>query len=347
MFDPADDLSSDELEDVLGSDEPKRKPQERRQRAPEAQGARYDPLVGASIGELWRRNQQPIDAVPTPYPTWNRVCGGKGGREGIARGWNVIFGAPPGTMKSILACNMAVHAALCGETVVFHSLEMDWDDNAIRTLAIASGQPVWKLEPGKSFDRAAAKRAEDTMERIRRESGGVVWVNKDSIRNLSQLKDSVHRWTEKGGRFHIFDYLQLVGVGSGQWNDILARVTETSYEVRMMTKELQIASVGLSQLIRDAIRSKDRPEAQDLMGGSPLENDAHQIYIFDPTRYRRDEYGWRGWLANVKNRHGDKGEDADIPIHFNRSTLVVRERRPDEVNGDEREQTIVTKRRNG
>lgn len=346
MFEPFDDLTPDELTDVLGGG--RDRPAERRQRAPEDDGARYDPLVGASIGELWKRNQQPIDAVPTPFPKWNSVCGGKGGRVGIARGWNVLFGAPPGTMKSILACNAAVHAAECGETVAFHSLEMDWDDNAIRTLAIASRTPVWKLEPGKGFDHSAAAHAERTMERIRREAGGTVWVNRDQIRNLAQLKDSVYRRTDKGARFHIFDYLQIVGVGSGQWNDILARVTETSYEVRMWTKELQIATIGLSQLIRDAIRAKDRPEAQDLMGGSPLENDAHQIYIFDPTRWRKDEHGWRGWLANVKNRHGDKGEDADIPIHFNRSTLVVRERQHDEVNGDERELSpAVTKRRNG
>lgn len=336
-----DDLSDAELMDVLGAEH-----REPHNRAVSPEGTRYDALHGANLSDLWERNQAPIDAVPTMLPKWNGVCGGKGGRQGLARGWNVLFAAPPGTMKSIFACNLAVNGAYEGEQVSFHSLEMDWDDNAIRTLAIASRTEVYRLEPGKGFDRVAARAATKVMGEIREKHGGTIWVNRDPVGTLSQLADAIRKGLEvRGSRFHIVDYLQLVGVGRGHWDDILARVTETSYVVRMLAKDLQVSIVGLSQLNRESIRQGQRPTSQDLMGGSPLENDAHQVLIYDPTRFKRDETGWRGWIAFVKNRHGDKGETADIPIHFDNRTLRIRERQSHECDGDEREQPA--RRRNG
>ena len=40
---------------------------------------------------------KPVDAVPTPLPTWNMHCRDDGGGVGLARGWHVTIGAATGT----------------------------------------------------------------------------------------------------------------------------------------------------------------------------------------------------------------------------------------------------------
>lgn len=47
----------------------------------------FDPVLGATLEEFIRDAQRPVDAVPTPLPTWNQSCRDEGGGVGLARGW--------------------------------------------------------------------------------------------------------------------------------------------------------------------------------------------------------------------------------------------------------------------
>ena len=74
--------------------------------------------------ELDQSKRQPVDAVETPFPTWNRMCRDEGGGQGLAKGWNVIVAADTGGGKSVLGLNMASHAFKTGAKVCYVSLEM-------------------------------------------------------------------------------------------------------------------------------------------------------------------------------------------------------------------------------
>lgn len=303
--------------------------------APETAGREYDAICGLPLLDLEERLTRPIDAAPTMWPSWNACCRGWGGKVGLARGWYVVVGAKTGFGKSILAANLAAYAAKAGEVVALHSLEMDWDENAVRAIAVATRTPIWQLEPG-TFDRAAFRNAAGEMEMIRAQTGGVIISNRHRIGTLEAVVDGIRKTFERSGaRFHIVDYLQLAGVGRGYSDDILARTTAISNAVRALTKDLGIVTVGLSQFSREQTRVHERPRKEFLMGGSPLENDSVQTILLDHSRQWQDERGWRGYAIIDKNRHGPAGPKNDIPIYCSTTTLEMRERMPDEILADE------------
>lgn len=291
----------------------------------------FDAFVGRRLDELLRTKQLPIDSVPTPLPSWSRVCGDAGGRTGLARGWHVLAAAKTGLGKTIIALNAAWVAAEAGERVGYISLEMDADQLATRYMAIVSGEPVWRLEEGSSFDILTYKRAQRRINELHERTGGVLYVNRQPIFTLEDVSASIRFNHEVHGcRFFVVDYIQL----AGNANDPES-ITAVSHEVRRLTKELRVVTLALSQFNRQTSVSHDRPTSQGLMGGSALENDSDMVVLIDHSRMERAPApvdGWTGYALVDKNRHGSQ---AEIPILFDRSTLRLRERMDDEMPSQE------------
>ena len=84
----------------------------------------------------------PVEAVPTPLPSLNRMCLMAGGRRGMAHGWYAVSGAASSKGKTTSAVNFAVHAMRHGEVVLYFALEEDMEDIATRAVAIASGYDI-------------------------------------------------------------------------------------------------------------------------------------------------------------------------------------------------------------
>ena len=95
-------------------------------------------LDGPFLREWEERQASPVEAVPTPLESWNRMSGDDGGRIGIARGWFVTVGGNPGYGKSVLALNLSYSALAARESVGFISLEMSPEQLADRFYAIAT-----------------------------------------------------------------------------------------------------------------------------------------------------------------------------------------------------------------
>lgn len=298
----------------------------------------YEPVEGDTLEELGLRAAAPISAVPTPWPTWNEACRGRGGRTGIAHGWHVVIGGIEGFGKTLLANNMADAAMDVGEQVAFHSLEMDYDELVLRQIAIATGVEPQHLEPGRWFRPDEWKLAVETWEERRATKGGRLIVNRDDLRSLAQVKDAMrYQWEVNGARFQIFDYAQLVWT---KGRNKLDEIEEVSHTIRGEGKSMGISTVMLSQFTREAKKEREEsPHNDALMGGSPLENDASQIVLLDHTRVRwYGDGSWDGWLLLSKNRHGPTirpPRKPGIPIHFSAKTLRIRERRDDEVDESE------------
>jgi replicative DNA helicase len=97
-----------------------------------------------------------------------------------------------------------------------------------------------------------------------------------------------------------------------------------SHQLREAALSLGVTLVTLSQFNRQTSANRqERPVAQGLMGGSAVENDAHQVLLFDHSRFTRNGLTADTWLIIDKNRHGSV---EDIPVRWNYQNLRLEPR---------------------
>jgi replicative DNA helicase len=284
-------------------------------------------LNSTTLDEIRQRKGEPPDAVPTPFPTLNKLCLGAGGRIGPAHGTQLLIAGSSNVGKSHTAYNFAVTAMRGGENVAFIALEADTEDIASRLAAIASGTPIELLSRGRQFD---VERDAGACKALIDLPGGF-YVNEEPIYALEEIEaaiEALHRLYDC--RTFIVDHLQLASSGTDK--AIFDRVTEISHRTRTLAVCHNLLSIGVSQINRMASRDRDRcTTIYDLQGGSTLENDAGLVLLLDKCgkhyRYDHATRTARTQLIVGKNRFGPVGE---IPIIFEFKTSQVREALPDE-----------------
>ncbi len=279
-------------------------------------------VLSYELDELEQAKLRPLDAVPTPYQSWNAICRDEGGGRGLARGWHVLIAGNTGMGKSLIAINVAAHAVLHGEKVAIISLEMSKAQLITRYMSIFSGAAIRSLEWGHGYDREAAFTAKSIIEENHERNGGVLLTNERQIHKLSDIVAAMrYLHDQKGCRFFITDYLQLAWAGNAQ--HISDRITEVSHSIQGMAVDLNVVSVGVSQFNRGTSGSREKPMVQGMMGGSALENDSDQVMLLDHTSYQvTGDHGALIKLMIAKNRHGSLGE---IPLSWDYTTLRAKE----------------------
>lgn len=285
----------------------------------------FDSLTSSTLEHLLQEKLAPIDAVPTMLAKWNEACNGGGGGVGLARGWYITIGANTGTGKTLIGLNLAAHAAQHGETVTFISLEMGRSELATRCMSIVSGESTTVLEQGAMFNPDAFRRAQRAMDTMKERSGGEILMNRRPISRLQDVVSCVKHHVETfGSKYFIIDYIQLIWTANA--HSIHERMELVSHQLRELTHVNNIVMVTLSQFNRQtsALRA-ERPVAQGLMGGSALENDSHQVLLFDHSRFTRSGNLADTWLLIDKNRHGPV---TDLPVQWDYRTLRLSERLP-------------------
>lgn len=283
-----------------------------------------DLLAPGAVAGHFRAQEKPVDAVPTPFATWNWHCRDDGGGVGLARGWHVTLAGNTGTGKSLLGLNCAATAIEAGERVGFLSIEMSEAQVATRLYAILTGTDVRELERGDHYSRNAAQAVERRVAEIAERTGGAFYVNRRPIFDVESVVGLARYFHEsKGCGYFVTDYLQLLAARDA--DTLFAQVSNVSARLREFAKQLGVVSLGLSQFNRSTSADYSRsPHVQGLMGASSLENDADQVVLLDHSRYKRleDERSALTWALLAKNRHGGQG---DIPIEWDYRTLRVRE----------------------
>ncbi len=270
---------------------------------------------------------KPIQAVPTPFPIWNKCCRDEGGGKGLARGWHIIVAGKTGLGKSVLGLNLAAHAFKAGEKVWYLTLEMSQAQLVTRMMSIVSDIDIRRLEHGPEYSEADAATVKTLWGEYAKKGGGV-WVPSKPLQSLDDVEESIHTAVETVGcKYLITDYIQRAWVKSA--STLLEQVMLTSNTIQRLAETYGLVSVVLSQFNRATSSTKDSPQSQGLMGGSPLENDAHQVILLDHSTYERNEA--RRATCNLildKNRHGPTG---DIPVVWDYRSLRVTEEQKIEV----------------
>jgi len=264
------------------------------------------------LDRISEAKQLPIDAVPTPWPALSGRCFGAGGGKGWARTWHIVIGASSGAGKSIAAINVLAQALRSGANCCLISLEMSRAENLTRLLAVLSAKPVRSLEHGLFVPDAWQAASEMLCEQP-----GWLTTNPGKIGKLAQVESIIRQQADRGVRLVLVDYLQLAWVRGA---DMLDQITEVSHTIQGLAKELDITTVGLSQMNRATTTGGGEFKKEGLMGGSPLENDAEQVLLLAPGERTYDGYKLKAKLD--KNRHGPQGE---WQIWFNPTTLQMTE----------------------
>jgi replicative DNA helicase len=225
----------------------------------------------------------------------------------------------------LIGINLAAKAIEYGETVTFISLEMGRSELATRLLSVVANEPVLSLEQGPSFDKHAYQRAAACLDAVRERTGGHVLVNRRPLSKMADVAACIRYHAEMhGSGYFIMDYLQLASVANV--SHIHDRIEAVSHEIRELTQRFNIRMVALSQFNRQTSANRaERPISQGLMGGSAIENDSHQVLLFDHSRFTRSGDLADTFLIIDKNRVGGM---SDIPVQWNFRTLRLTQRVP-------------------
>jgi hypothetical protein len=306
----------------------------------ESPAVTFDSITGDTLSQMLDEKLAQVDAVPTPLEQWNKACGSSGGGVGVARSWLITIGANTGTGKSLIGINLAARAIEHGETVTFISLEMGRSELATRLLSVVSGESVIELEQGPAFNQDAYKRAARCLDETRERTGGHVLVNRRPLSKMSDVAACIKHHAEvSGSSYFVMDYIQLASVSN--MASIHDRIEAVSHQLRELTQRLNVRMVTLSQFNRQTSAARsERPISQGLMGGSAIENDSHQVLLFDHSRFTRSGNLADTWLIIDKNRVGGV---CDIPVQWDFRTLQLTQRKPSIAEMEEKHGSMLPK----
>jgi replicative DNA helicase len=224
------------------------------------------------------------DALATPWASLDDVLGG------LRPGHLVVIAGRPGSGKSILGLQLAVHAARAGArgasggAVLLCSLEMPCvPDLAFRILSSLGGVPYRRLvEAGASLGAAdeaalAAAVADATSRRL--------LVVDEPYQRAGNVIAAARRLARRGGlALVVVDYLQLLEHEGDRRDLRTEQVAQMTRRLRKMARDLRVPVVVLAQLNRAADKESRPPRLSDLRESGAIEQDADAVILLDHER---------------------------------------------------------------
>lgn len=191
-----------------------------------------------------------------------------------------LIAASPGAGKTAFALQTALHAARNGKYVEFMSLEMNESQICRRLLCQISGVDSDKIRNTSqmsSDEWASVGRAGSELAKYK------LHVDATST-TIQDVFDTCRRKREKGKLdLVVVDYLQLM-TSSKKAESRLQEVNTISRTLKVMSRDLQIPVIALSQMNREGQRSGKEPALYDLRESGALEQDADNvIFLWNPN----------------------------------------------------------------
>ena len=226
-------------------------------------------------------NPDKLTGISTGFHELNQRCGGFHGGEFI------LIAGRPGMGKSSFAVNIAEHIAINDKkTVAIFNLEMPKESILKRIICSQALVDSSKLLTGK-FD---AKDWADIGQKLDKIAMAPLYIDDSSTVTVSEIKAKCHRLKQtKGLSLVVIDYLQLMQ-GSGRTDSRQQEISEISRSLKIMSKELDVPVVALSQLSRAVESRQDkRPILSDIRESGSIEQDADMVmFIYRDGYYNPD-----------------------------------------------------------
>ncbi len=227
--------------------------------------------------------------------------------HGLHSGQLVIVAARPSVGKSTFALDIARNAAIRNnQATIFFSLEMGRSEIAMRMLSAESGIYLQSMRKGTLTEGDWAKLAA-VRGKI---NDAPLYIDDSPNMSLVEIRAKCRRLAQQVDlKMVVIDYIQLMSSGK-KVESRQQEVSEFSRALKLLSKELGVPVVALSQLNRQPEQTKDkRPELSHLRESGSLEQDAdvvillHREGLFEKDHPRAGEAD----LILAKQRNGPTG----------------------------------------
>lgn len=226
---------------------------------------------------------------------------------GFRPGTVTVIAGRPASGKSVLAANIAGHAAFQrGEPTLMLSLEMSAEELYMRLAAASCQIHLSRLVEGTATDT--------DWSRLSQHAGATatapLWIDDTPSLALADIRVKARQHRDRHGlRLLIVDYLQLVATPRGDNRQVA--VSELSRGFKLLAKELDVAIIVAAQLNRNPDQRVDkRPQPSDLRESGAIEADADLIILTHKPDLKSPRRGEADLIVG-KNRHG---EEKDITV---------------------------------
>jgi replicative DNA helicase len=195
---------------------------------------------------------------------------------GLSKGWLYLVGARPGTGKTQLAAQVALHVGERHGPVVFVSMELTEADLGTRFVAIVTGIAKERLVTG-NLDAAQQGQVTDALARLEQSRVHIAYggFTTGGVRAFTLQAQAV-----EGVRpaLIVVDYLQLLRDQEGDGRNREHNISQAARSLKGLAQELQVPVLALAQFNRDLNgRGDKRPALTDLRDSGDLENTADSV----------------------------------------------------------------------
>lgn len=230
---------------------------------------------------------------------------------GLREGELIILAARPAMGKTAFALNIAQHVAMNPanpQPVAIFSLEMSKESLLTRLICAAARVDQQRFRAG----YLSAEERHSLQDALYRIVESPIYIDDSAGTNLMDVHSKLRRLqAEQGVGLVVIDYLQLMQ-GRGRYENRVQEVSALSRGFKLMSKELHVPFLVLSQLSRapETRPGDHRPMLSDLRESGSIEQDADMVaFIFREEVYRPDKESLKGMaeLILAKQRNGPTG----------------------------------------
>ncbi|MBV8818849.1 MAG: replicative DNA helicase [Acidobacteriaceae bacterium] len=246
-----------------------------------------------------------IKGISTGYLKFDEMTGG------LHEGELFVLAARPAMGKTALALNIAQHVAtnpLRPGTVAVFSLEMSRESLLTRMICASARVDQQKFRAGYLNQEERRRLQKAAAELVK----APLFIDDTAGANLMDIHAKLRRLqAEHGLALVVIDYLQLMS-GRGRFENRNAEISSISRGMKLLSKELKVPILALSQLSRapETRPGDHRPQISDLRESGSIEQDADLVaFIFREEVYKPDREDLKG-LAELllsKQRNGPTG----------------------------------------